>query len=113
MLWWTKPRSQLLLWPTQAWQGGSPISYIPHRFSSTSKAQLRCSDVDSDLLFDLASVEKAIGQAQQALTEEVTTLFNKDAVEETPHTPRFYSGLFVVPKVTGGFRLIIYLSFLN
>ncbi|MPC36130.1 hypothetical protein E2C01_029579 [Portunus trituberculatus] len=48
--------------------------------------------------------------SETALTEEVTALLNKGAVEEAPPTPVFYSWLFVVPKVTGGFHLIIDLS---
>ena len=34
---------------------------------------------------------------------EVTALLNKNAVEEAPRTPGFYSRLCVVPKVTGDF----------
>ena len=48
-----------------------------------------------------------------ALTEEVLALLEKDAVEPAPSTPGFYSRLFVVPKVSGGFRPVIDLSRLN
>ena len=43
----------------------SYLSHLPHRFTSGSKAQLRRSDMDSDLLFDVDSIDKAIDQAQQ------------------------------------------------
>ncbi|MPC61289.1 hypothetical protein E2C01_055358 [Portunus trituberculatus] len=46
---------------TRAVRWESYVSHLPHRFSSASKSQLCCSDVDSDLLFNSASVEKAIG----------------------------------------------------
>ena len=42
----------------------SYLSHLPHRFTSASKALLRWLDMDSDLLFDVDSVDKAIGQAQ-------------------------------------------------
>ncbi|MPC51682.1 hypothetical protein E2C01_045534 [Portunus trituberculatus] len=67
----------------------SYLSHLPHQFSSVSKAQLHHSDVDSDLLFNLASVEKAIDQAQQAvlvlLTEAAAKALIK--VKPRPRTP--------------------------
>ncbi|MPC59714.1 hypothetical protein E2C01_053741 [Portunus trituberculatus] len=44
---------------TRAARKESYLIHLPHRFSSASKAQLRRSDVDSDLLFDSASVDKS------------------------------------------------------
>ena len=49
----------------------------------------------------------------RALEEEVRTLIRKGAIESAPHDPGFYSRIFVVPKVTGGFRPVIDLSVLN
>lgn len=48
-----------------------------------------------------------------ALSQEITLLRNKEAIEEAPSTPGFCSRMFVVPKKTGGFRPIIDLSTLN
>ena len=49
----------------------------------------------------------------QALRREILQLWDKGAIEEVPPSPGFYSHVFVVPKVTGGFRPIIDLSILN
>ena len=49
----------------------------------------------------------------QALGLEIRRLWEKGAIEEVPPSPGFYSRMFVVPKVTGGFRPIIDLSILN
>ena len=49
----------------------------------------------------------------RALQDELLQLLAKGAIEEAPPSPGFYSHLFVVPKVTGGFRPIIDLSALN
>ena len=48
-----------------------------------------------------------------ALSAAVTDVQMKDAIEPTFSEPRFYSRLFVTPKVTGGWRPIIDLSRLN
>ena len=50
------------------------------------------------------------------LSEEVQSLLLKSVIEEIPptqSTPGFYSRLFLVPKKTGGMRLVIDLSILN
>ena len=49
------------------------------------------------------------------LREEIENLLNKRAVErvQNPETPGFYSRIFLVPKKTGKFRLILDLSLLN
>lgn len=50
------------------------------------------------------------------LSEEVSTLLQKSAIEEVPLTsldPGFYSRIFLVPKKTGGMRPVIDLSILN
>lgn len=49
----------------------------------------------------------------EALSREITALLNKDAVEDAPSLPGFYSCMFVVPKVIGGFCPVIDLSHLN
>ena len=43
------------------------ITHLPHRFSAVSRAQLRRSPVDSELLFDTASVDKAIDLPKRLL----------------------------------------------
>ena len=48
-----------------------------------------------------------------ALTDAVSDLVAKEAIEPAPPTPGFYSCLFVTPKVTGGWRPVIDLSRLN
>ena len=57
---------------TRAARRESYLSHLPHRFTSASKAQLRRLDMDSDLLFDVDSVDKAIGQAQQVASVSFT-----------------------------------------
>lgn len=44
---------------------------------------------------------------------EVSSLLAKEAIEDAPLSPGFYSRIFVVPKATGGFRPVIDLSLLN
>ena len=48
-----------------------------------------------------------------ALANAVSDLMSKEAIEPAPPTPGYYSCLFVTPKVTGGWRPVIYLSRLN
>lgn len=48
-----------------------------------------------------------------ALSEEIAALLRKEAVEEAPLSPGYYSRVFVVPKASGGFRPVIDLSHLN
>ena len=48
-----------------------------------------------------------------ALTAAVSDLLAKEAIKLAPPLPGFYSCLFVTPKVTGGWRLVIDLSRLN
>ena len=48
-----------------------------------------------------------------ALSVEVLDLRAKDAIEPASPDPGFYSRLFLTPKVTGGWRPVIYLSHLN
>ena len=43
----------------------SYLSHFPHRFTSSLKVQLYQLDMDSDLLFNMDSMDKAIGQAHQ------------------------------------------------
>ena len=45
-----------------------------------------------------------------ALSDAVSALVEKEAIEITPPSPGFYSRLFVTPKVTGGWRPVIDLS---
>ncbi|MPC12058.1 hypothetical protein E2C01_004734 [Portunus trituberculatus] len=68
---------------TRAARRESYLSHL-HRFSSASKAQLCHSDVDSDLLFNLASMEKAIGQAQQAASVSLTEAAAKVLIKVKP-----------------------------
>ena len=50
----------------------------------------------------------------RALSDEVEAMMEKGALEEAPpHTPGFYSRLFLVEKSTGGWRPVIDLSPLN
>ncbi|MPC56133.1 hypothetical protein E2C01_050086 [Portunus trituberculatus] len=51
---------------TRAVRRESYLSHLPHWFSLASKAQLRHSDMDLDLLLNSVIVEKAMGQVQQA-----------------------------------------------
>ncbi|MPC48387.1 hypothetical protein E2C01_042158 [Portunus trituberculatus] len=62
----------------------SYLSHLPNQFSSASKAHLCHLDMDSDLLFDLASVEKAIGQAQQAALVSFTEAVAKALIKVKP-----------------------------
>ena len=48
-----------------------------------------------------------------ALTDAVSDLVSKEPIEPAPPTPGYYSRLFVTPKVTSGWRLVIDLSRLN
>ena len=48
-----------------------------------------------------------------ALSDAVSALVEKEAIEITPPSPGFYSSLFVTPKVTGGWRPVVDLSRLN
>ena len=48
-----------------------------------------------------------------ALSDAVSALVEKEAIEIAPPSPGFYSRLFVTPKVTGGWRPVIDLSRLN
>ena len=48
-----------------------------------------------------------------ALAAAVKDLLSKGAIEPSSSGPGFYSRLFVTPKVTGGWRPVIDLSFLN
>ena len=48
-----------------------------------------------------------------ALAAAVEVLQEKEATEIAPPSPGFYSRLFVTPKVTSGWRLMIDLSHLN
>ena len=50
---------------TRAMRRESYLSHLPHLFTSALKAQLQQSGVDSDLLFNVDSIDKAIGRAQQ------------------------------------------------
>ncbi|MPC48487.1 hypothetical protein E2C01_042260 [Portunus trituberculatus] len=52
--------------------------------TSSPPAKLRCSHVDSDLLFDLASVEEAIGQARQAASVPLTEVAAKALIKAKP-----------------------------
>ena len=45
-----------------------------------------------------------------ALSDAVSALAEKEAIEIAPPSPGFYSRLFVTPKVTGGWRPVIDLS---
>ena len=49
----------------------------------------------------------------KALEQEFQDLFRKQAIEQAPQTPGFYSRLFVVQKDSGAWRPIIDLSTLN
>ena len=49
----------------------------------------------------------------RALEAELNSLLLKGCLEPAPQDPGFYSRMFVVPKVTGGFRPVIDLSTLN
>ena len=48
-----------------------------------------------------------------ALSDAVSALVEKEAIEIVPPSPGFYSRLFVTPKVTGGWRPVIDLFRLN
>ena len=48
-----------------------------------------------------------------ALSDAVSALVEKEAIEIAPPSPGFYSRLFVTPKVTWGWRPVIDLSHLN
>ena len=48
-----------------------------------------------------------------ALSNAVSALVEKEAIEIAPPSPGFYGRLFVTPKVTGGWRPVIDLSRLN
>ena len=48
-----------------------------------------------------------------ALSDAVSALVEKEAIEIAPPSPGFYSRLFVTPKVSGGWRPVIDLSRLN
>ena len=48
-----------------------------------------------------------------ALSDAVSALVEKEAIEIAPPSPGFYSRLFVTPKVIGGWRPVIDLSHLN
>ena len=48
-----------------------------------------------------------------ALSDAVSALVEKEAIEIAPPSPGFYSRFFVTPKVTGGWRPVINLSRLN
>ena len=48
-----------------------------------------------------------------ALAAAVKDLLSKGAIEPSSSGPGFYSRLFVTPKVTGSWRPVIDLSFLN
>ena len=48
-----------------------------------------------------------------ALQKEILSLLQKGAIEPAPHSPGFYSRVFVVTKASGAWRLIIDLSILN
>ena len=49
----------------------------------------------------------------KALEKEFLDLLHKGAIEQAPHTPGFYSRLFVVQKDSGSWRPVIDLSTLN
>ena len=49
----------------------------------------------------------------RVLKEEIRAPQCKGAVEPAPHSPGYYSRMFVVTKASGGWRLIIDLSTLN
>ncbi|MPC32053.1 hypothetical protein E2C01_025356 [Portunus trituberculatus] len=70
---------------TRAVRRESYHSHLPYQFSSVSKAQPHHSNMDSDLLFDLASVE-AIDQAQQAVSVSLTEAAAKALIETKPRT---------------------------
>ena len=57
---------------TRAARREAYLSHLPHRFNAVSRAQLRRSPVDSELLFDAASVDKAIDLAQKAASVSFT-----------------------------------------
>ena len=57
---------------TRAGRRESYLSHLPHHFTSASKAQLHRSDMDSDLLFNVDSIDKAVGQAQQVSSVSFT-----------------------------------------
>ncbi|MPC26255.1 hypothetical protein E2C01_019391 [Portunus trituberculatus] len=90
---------------TRAVRKESYLLHLPHCFSSASKTQLQCSDVDSDLLFDSASVEKAPGyQGQQgesdmprlckwAMRQNVSHLYNMVEEEVISLSQEFYQEL--------------------
>ena len=48
-----------------------------------------------------------------ALSDAVSALVEKEAIEISPPSPGFYSSLFVTPKITCGWHLVIDLSHLN
>lgn len=53
-------------------------------------------------------------RAWEALDAEVASLLAKRAIEEVdPHSPGFYSHMFVVPKSSGGWRPVLDLSPMN
>ncbi|MPC50375.1 hypothetical protein E2C01_044203 [Portunus trituberculatus] len=62
----------------------SYLSHLQHWFISVSKPQLCHSDMDSDLLFNSANVEKAIGQAQQAALVLLTKAMAKVLIKAKP-----------------------------
>lgn len=72
---------------TRAIRRESCLSQLQSHFSSTARAQLRRSDVDSELLFETARVNTAVEQAQQAMSVSVTeaaarSLLRSNTVEE-------------------------------
>ena len=50
-----------------------------------------------------------------ALEQEISSLLDKQAIEEVSHlpSPDFYGWIFVVPKASDGWRLVLDLSTLN
>ena len=62
----------------------SCLSYLPHHFTSALKAQLHRSDVDSDLLFDVDSIDKAIGQALQVVSVSFIEAAAKALIKQKP-----------------------------
>ena len=49
----------------------------------------------------------------EALEQELLALLEKGAIESAPHSPGYYSRMFVVQKASGAWRPIIDLSMLN
>jgi len=101
--------------------GARLLNHVPHWKEITNdpwvlKIVTEGYRIPFEVLPPLACVPPPIlNSANPALHEEVTLLLLKDAIRPAPLplTPGFYSSIFVVPKKTGGNRLIFNLKILN